>query len=303
MKQYTARLFSAYAGLLLEGFVWDHRRKFWIGGDFLKSQVVIVEPSGNVSQIKVPDRIASVILTKDPDWYVVTQEGRLAYCNPWLPEGQRIRFIDGPVAPENRHFNDVSAIDGRNIVGGSVSATGNGIFGRLQSNGTWSEQFGGCFVSNGHGLVGTTLYYVDSKYPYVRAIERDADGNFRLENSRIAFQLQIPNIATSIPIVADGMKVDVEGNLWIALNGFGVHCYTPTGELLAVIECPGAREITNISFGGEDMQYLIIVTADERTDPGDRSLYPNNGRIFICRVDVPGLPSIEFDGQPDLAAA
>jgi len=71
---------------------------------------------------------------------------------------------------------------------------------------------------------------------------------------------------------ADGMRTDVEGNLWIAAGISrarhanetadvppGVYVITPTGNLLGRIPVP-EDSITNLAFGGPDLKTLYIVS-------------------------------------------
>ncbi len=51
----------------------------------------------------------------------------------------------------------------------------------------------------------------------------------------------------------DGMCVDEDGNLWIAIWGAGeIRCYTPAGEQLAVVRVP-APHTSSVAFIGADL--------------------------------------------------
>jgi gluconolactonase len=64
------------------------------------------------------------------------------------------------------------------------------------------------------------------------------------------------------PGVPDGIKVDVEGNIW-ASAGDGVHCYAPDGTLLGKVRIP--ETVANLTFGGPRRNRLFITAT--------RSLY------------------------------
>ncbi|MFM9973481.1 MAG: SMP-30/gluconolactonase/LRE family protein [Beijerinckiaceae bacterium] len=55
--------------------------------------------------------------------------------------------------------------------------------------------------------------------------------------------------------VADGMRVDSDGNLWSSA-GDGVHCFDPSGELLGKILVP--ETVSNLCFGGRNKHRLYI---------------------------------------------
>jgi gluconolactonase len=60
----------------------------------------------------------------------------------------------------------------------------------------------------------------------------------------------------------DGLRVDLDGNLWLGA-GDGVHCLNPQGDLLGKIRVP--EVVANICFGGPKRNRLFIC--------GTRSLY------------------------------
>jgi gluconolactonase len=57
------------------------------------------------------------------------------------------------------------------------------------------------------------------------------------------------------PGLADGFRLDGDGNLWTSA-GDGVHCYSPGGELLGKIKVP--EVVSNVTFGGPKRNRLFI---------------------------------------------
>jgi gluconolactonase len=57
------------------------------------------------------------------------------------------------------------------------------------------------------------------------------------------------------PGLADGLRVDVNGNVWTSA-GDGIHCYTPDGRLLGKILVP--EPVANLTFGGPKRNRLFI---------------------------------------------
>ena len=91
----------------------------------------------------------------------------------------------------------------------------------------------------------------------------------------------------------DGLTVDSEGCVWVALsNGGAVHRYTPLGKLDVIIEVP-ARKVTACTFGGPDLDQLFITTSREGLEPGDD---PLAGSLVRVEVGLKGIPTREFDG-------
>ena len=89
----------------------------------------------------------------------------------------------------------------------------------------------------------------------------------------------------------DGMAIDEEGMLWIAMyGGFCVKRWDPqTGELLHSIWLP-VPNVTNCCFAGDDMSQLIVTTARENLSSEDLENYPGSGNVFI--IDNPGVSGV-----------
>jgi sugar lactone lactonase YvrE len=104
---------------------------------------------------------------------------------------------------------------------------------------------------------GKTMYYIDSGFQTIDAFDMDP-GSGELRNRR--------NVVRYTPKGGhgDGLVVDAEGHLWVALwGGSAVHRYSPQGELELVIEVP-ATQVTKPAFGGPDLEDLYITTAAAR---------------------------------------
>lgn len=96
----------------------------------------------------------------------------------------------------------------------------------------------------------------------------------------------------------DGMTVDDEGMLWIALGRAGaVHRYRADGTLDGVIEIPTSNP-TSVAFGGIGGRDLYITTSWFDLDAASRAAQPLAGAIFRCRPGVTGPPSPRFAGVP-----
>ncbi len=82
---------------------------------------------------------------------------------------------------------------------------------------------------------------------------------------------------------ADGLAVDLEGCVWVALGeGAGVARFDPEGELLEIAEVP-AGFVSSISFGGEDGRDVLISTADNLVEPA------LGGTLLRARSEVAGV--------------
>ena len=101
----------------------------------------------------------------------------------------------------------------------------------------------------------------------------------------------------------DGMTVDDEGMLWVALGRAGaVHRYRPDGTLDGVVELP-ATNPTSVAFGGIRGRDLYITTSWFDCEPDSRAGQPLAGVIFRCRPGVTGPPSPAIRRRPGVTGA
>lgn len=145
-----------------------------------------------------------------------------------------------------------------------------------------SEQDRNYIITNGPAMSpdGKTLYHTDTLLRTVYAFDVDAAGN--LSGKR-------PFIAIDGSGYPDGMAVDAEGCLWIALfGGWRIERFLPSGELIGVLPFPCAN-ITKLAFGGADLQTVQVTTAWKGLSSAERLKQPLAGGLFSFRADTPGL--------------
>ncbi len=96
----------------------------------------------------------------------------------------------------------------------------------------------------------------------------------------------------------DGMTVNDEGMLWVALGRAGaVHRYRADGTLDGVIEVPTTNP-TSVAFGGADGGDLYITTSWFDLNSESRTAQPLAGGIFRCRPGVTGPAAPRYTGLP-----
>ena len=111
---------------------------------------------------------------------------------------------------------------------------------------------------------GDKILYVNTS-PKVWAYDLSSDG--KVQNKRLL--IEFPDFGM------DGMRCDVNGNLYIARFGKGtVVKVSPDGKILEEVQLAGKRP-TNVAFGGEDGRTVYVTLQDK-------------GNIESFRVDAPG---------------
>src|SRR5207247_1974753 len=113
---------------------------------------------------------------------------------------------------------------------------------------------------------GKTLYVNESVQRNVWAFDIAKDGS--LKNKRLLKKFDDHGF--------DGMRCDVDGNLYITRHGKGtVVKMTPEGKILQEIDVLG-KSPSNLCFGGPDGRTVYVTKVDHK-------------RLVQFRVDKPGL--------------
>jgi len=195
-----------------------------------------------------------------------------------------VRFNDGACDPAGRFWAGTAATDGQ---------AGAGSLYRFDPDGSVTEALPGVTESNGLGWnpSATVFYYTDSgeERSRVRAFGFDLPtGTLGSERDLIQFA---PGDGT-----ADGLVVDAEGCLWIAMwDGGCVRRYSSDGELLGIYPVPASRP-TCPAFGGPALDELFLTTSWEGLDSERRAAEPLAGHLLRARPGVRGLAMAEFGG-------
>jgi gluconolactonase len=94
------------------------------------------------------------------------------------------------------------------------------------------------------------LYINDTRENLIKVYDVNPDGS--VKNGRLFAKLVGPEAG-----VADGMKIDVEGNVYCT-GPAGIQVFSPEGKLLGRIKIPG--HTTNMGFGDDDWRALYVTT-------------------------------------------
>jgi sugar lactone lactonase YvrE len=148
----------------------------------------------------------------------------------------------------------------------------------------------GCTIANGTGWSpdGSSMYFVDT--PTGRIDRLDYDLETGQASGRGAW-ISI-DAADGSP---DGLTVDSEGCVWVALWGGGaVHRYDPAGRLVEVVRLP-VSQVSSVCFGGDSLTDLFVTSALYQLGAEDLAAQALAGATFVVPTDVVGLPTVAVD--------
>ncbi|CAG9761067.1 unnamed protein product [Ceutorhynchus assimilis] len=148
-------------------------------------------------------------------------------------------------------------------------------------------------ISNGltWSLDGTLFYYIDTPSEEVVQYDYYAE-NGSIANKKVVFSTKEKKMG-----YPDGMTIDENGNLWIALyNGGSVIEINPSkGTLLRRIPIP-AQYTTSVAWGGPNLDVLFVTTAKRSLTLKEREGQPGAGSLYaVTNLGVRGLPEFEAD--------
>ena len=162
---------------------------------------------------------------------------------------------------------------------------------RIDTDLTVTKVVHGTAISNGLGWSPDhdRFYFIDS--PTMRIDVFDFDlATGEIENRRPFATVQVEGASP------DGLNVDAEGCLWVALHGgWGLLRYSPQGELIGHVELPVAK-VTSCCFGGDGLKELYVTTRRESLSEAELADQPLAGALFRLDAGVAGLPTFAFGG-------
>jgi sugar lactone lactonase YvrE len=190
-----------------------------------------------------------------------------------------VRMNDGGCDLQGRFYCGSMAYD---------AAPGRGALYCLEPDGAVRRVLDDVTISNGIAWSrdGTQVYYVDSPTRRVDVFDFDPDSG-AFTDRRAAVEVDPDD---GMP---DGITLDSEGGVWVALWGGGaVHRYTAEGRLDEVVDV-GPRQVSACTFGGDRLDELFITTSREGLPPDEQ---PTAGALYWYRPGVSGLPVMPYAG-------
>ena len=275
-----------------EGSIWDAAKQvlYWV--DILSHQLYIYDPkSGENRTIETCQAVGTVVPRSSGGVMVALHNGFASVdlasekITPFGDPERDIpanRFNDGKCDPAGRFWAGTMAFD---------SDPERGALYCLDVDYTITRKVEPVTISN--GIVWSadekTMYYVDTMLDNVRAYDYDVETG-AIRNERVVVENQGGGHF-------DGMSIDAEGMLWIALfQGAGVKRYDPnSGVLLRDIGLP-MSQVTSCAFGGENLDELYITSAAINLDEAAMAQQPLAGSLVKIEPGVQGVSAFAYGG-------
>jgi sugar lactone lactonase YvrE len=267
-----------------EGPVWDAARKVLVWVDIYRGEVHLFDPaSGQDTAFGVGQPVGAAATTTSGDLILALRDG-FGRLDPATGE---LRMVAAVEADRGDSLMNDGKCDraGRFLAGTTTlsEAPRAGTLYRLNPDCTVETVLADVTLSNGIDWSpdGTVMYYIDSHLQRVEMFDYAADG--RVSRRRTFAEI---TAAAGMP---DGLTVDAEGYVWVALwGGAAVHRFTPDGELDRVVRLP-VSFVTSCAFGGADLEELYITSSSWQFDAARFRAEPLAGALFVTRPGAVGL--------------
>lgn len=285
-----ATLWLRAEAALGEGPVWIPELNSFLWIDILKGVIYCTKfPSGKSLNFYSGYRPSSIVQVNRgkyliSDWdsifYFESEENSLSKLVQMSFNGE-VRFNDGKVDPYGNFWIGSMMVDGEGRKGSLYRFIGGKGIERVLDN-----------ISISNGMVWSsdkkTMYYIDTSDQVVYAF--DFSKFSEISNKRTV--IEIPEEMGA----PDGMTIDKNGNLWIALwGGYGViGCDPVSGKIIDKLSID-VPLVTSCAFGGKNLDILMITTAKEGLSQEELQKYPNSGNVYFKKMNFAGTLSACFN--------
>lgn len=265
-----------------EGPFWDSVGQRMLVVDMLAGAVLDLTSLEHPERFEVGSSVAAVIRRRAHGGFIVATEHGFSLFDerfslerrlPDVLEDPWIRLNEGGCDPQGRFYCGAMAYDG---------AAGAASVYRLDPDGSTGIVLNHVTISNGlqWSRDGSLAYYIDTPTRRVDVFDFDrSDSSFHNRRPFVTFGDEVAG-------APDGMTIDAEGGLWVALWGGGaVRRYDAAGVLTEVVDVPGVTHTSAAAFGGADLDTLYITSSRQHLAADAE---PQAGAVFAVQAGVRG---------------
>ena len=267
-----------------EGPVFDHRtgRLCWVDlveGILHESDLAngrqTVATLGTMLGAVAPREHAEGFAVAVADGFGYWTSGQLVIADPVLPEA-------------HRRMNDAKCDSHGRLWAGSTHmqfVPGIGALHRWDGSESSVTMATGLTLPNGLGWnhEDTTMYLIDSMTNNLLT------ASFDPEEGKVG---DFYTLCTIDPGLPDGLAVDLDGSIWLAVwGGAEVRRFDRTGELIGTIPMP-VTQPASCAFGPDGTLY--ITSARNGLSPKELASQPHAGAVFALQTNTLGVPVRAF---------
>ncbi|WNV82742.1 SMP-30/gluconolactonase/LRE family protein [Umezawaea sp. Da 62-37] len=272
-----------------EGPTWDRISSTLLWVDILAGEVhryapardddAVLTMSQHVGAAK-PRAMGGLVLNLREGVALVDRDGTKTWLVYWARDG--VRGNDAAVDAAGRLWAGTMRYD---------AGAGGGWLARVEPTGAAKVVLDKVTISNGVGWSpdGTLMYFIDTPENRIDVLDYDVETGEATSRRPLC---AVEGTAGS----PDGLTVDAEGCVWVALwGGAAVRRYTPDGRLDREIPLP-VDQPTACCFGGDDLTDLYVTSARSGLDEAALDARPLSGSVLVLPGVGVGVQSTAFAG-------
>ncbi|CAH1267851.1 RGN [Branchiostoma lanceolatum] len=287
-------------GLLLEGPHWDSLTGTLLYVDIHGQHVHRWDPVTKQKDTYDIDCMVGAVVPRESGGAVVAAGTKFAFLDFETRQLNTVATVD-PHKPRNR-FNDGkcdaagrfwAGTMGDEPVPTKVDRKAGSLY-CLHTDGIVTKAFNEVDISNGLAWTSdnSIMYYIDSLQYSVDAFD------FDLPTGTLTNRRKVVNFDLSTDVVPDGMCIDTDGKLWVAMFGKGqvLQVDPETGTHLRSVKIP-ADQTTSCCFGGPNLDILYVTTANVGLSAEAVQQKPQSGCLFqVTGLGTTGTPGMCYKG-------
>jgi sugar lactone lactonase YvrE len=221
-----------------EGPVWDSRTNTLVWVDIMNNSVHVFDPVSHRDRaVNVGQPVGAAALRERGGLVLALRDG-FAVLDVDFGDLHWVARIEEDL-PTNRMNDGKCDAAGRFWAGTMAFAVTRGVASlyRLDPDYRVSRVLTNVTLSNGLDWTSDNrrMYYIDSRTQQVDTFA------FDLERGTLGERRTFVGVAPEVGL-PDGLTVDAEGGVWVAMHGGGaIHRYTPDGKLERIVRVPARR--------------------------------------------------------------
>ncbi len=274
-----------------EGPVWDEaeQKLYWV--DLLSGNLHRYDPDdGNNISYDIGEHVGAAVLRESGGFVLALASGFAFYD----PDTGRIEPISKPESdkPGNR-FNDGKCDPSGRFWAGTMAydlKEGAGSLYCLTRDLKVKRKLSGITISNGlaWNRAADRFFYIDTPTGNVYSFQYN-DQSGEITDKQTVFHVENE---MGYP---DGMTIDTEDKLWVALYAGGkvIRIDPVAGEIIYEIHLP-VPKVTSCTFGGKELNELYITTCREHMTDEEIEKFPLSGSLFKAKLPFKGLPAERY---------
>ena len=293
MQTWKADLLCKKELLLGEGAIWHPGWQKFLYVDIENGKVGCIDPTTKETIDRNVEKKVGTVVPIVNGKLIVALQGSIEELDFETGKLKQLTPIEN-CKPHNRCNEGKCDAKGRLWIGTMHTDSKPKEGGLYVFDGTLKKMIDNTSVSNGICWSNDhqTMYYIDSFDFNIKSYDFNLDTG-EISNEKIIIEINNHNL------FPDGMCIDDEGMLWVAMWGGGcINRYNPfNGELIGKVFV-NAPHVTSCAFGGNNMQQLFITTA--RVGLAEKQLlqYALSGSLFIVNTNITGVNTNYFnDGK------